>query len=149
MKKIAALVGAGALVLALVVPAMAVWSWPSNDVNVSNWANVSTRVSTSANTGGNSIGGKYVWGGRVRSGDAVSIAVVGTTVNTNEVSCPTCNGDVNVSNGANVSTKVSTSANTGGNSIGGRCVGGGRILTGGAAAQSEVYTVVNTNLVGE
>jgi len=148
MKKIAALVGAGALVLALVVPAMAVWL-PTSDVNISNWANVSTRVSTSANTGGNSIGGKYVWGGKVTSGDAMSVSLTSTTVNTNSVGCLTCGDDVNVSNWANVSTKVSTSANTGGNSIGGRCVGGGRILTGGAAAQSEVYTVVNTNVVGE
>jgi hypothetical protein len=149
MKKIAALVGAGALVLALVVPAMATWTWPSNDVTISNWANVSTKVNTSANTGSNRIGGKYVWGGKIKSGEAMSVSLASTTANTNSVGCLKCGDDVTISNWANVSTKVNTSANTGNNSIGGKCVGGGSILTGDAVSQSEAYTVVNTNVVGE
>lgn len=154
MKKIAALVGAGALVLALVVPAMATIlpvPLPSNGVTISNGAGVNTNVYTTANTGYNGISGMCVWGGKITTGRANSGSLVQVGVNTNKVKdgCNICGGDVKVSNWATVNTTVSTSANTGYNSIGGGRVGGGSISTGNANAGSEAYVVVNSNLVRE
>jgi len=145
MKKIAALVGAGALVLVLVVPAMAVWS--SKDVTISNGAGVNTNVYTTANTGYNGISGKCVWDSRIRTGEAEAVSVVSTNVNMSTVGCKTCGGDVRISNGAGVNTNVYTTANTGYNGISGGWKG--KISTGAAGALSSVYTLVNYSVVGE
>ena len=159
MKKIAALVGAGALVLALVVPAMARrgggggggTSPSTGGVDITNQASVTTTVSATADSGRNSIGGICVRGGNINTGRASSGSIAEVYVNTNKVKdgCTVCGSNVKVSNGATVNTTVSTTANTGYNSISGMGVGGGSVSTGNANAESEAYVVVNSNLVRE
>jgi len=159
MKKIAALVGAGALVLTLVVPAMANppgggggGNPPSTGgVDLTNWASVTNIVSARANTGFNSVSGMCLWRGKIWTGDAAAVAGTQTLVNQNIVDCKDCGGSTKISNTAYVTNNVSASANTGFNSVGKLSwrVGSATIGSGNAYAEAGAYTVVNTNVVGE
>ena len=156
MKKIAALAGAGALLLSLAGPAFGCsifdgWTncgGGSDDVTIHNKARVCTSVTTKADSGDNDIHGKYVWGGKIKTGLADATTWVKTQVNYNEVACPGCEGDVDIWNKAKVKTRVYTKADSGDNDIHGKCVGGAKIKTGGATAYSDVMSLVNFNLVG-
>ena len=141
--------GAGALMLAS-TPAFA-WHWwgGSDDLTVSNHAWVKNTVITTADTGDNSIHGKYVFGGDIDTGDALAGADVLNQVNYTEVAGCDCFDDVTIRNRAGVRNFVYTSADTGDNSIHGKLVFGGDIDTGDALAGAFVTNVVNTNIVGE
>jgi len=152
VKKLVALTGAGAMLLATAGPALAYrhyhhWWSRSDDVSISNYASVYNTVYTQADTGDNRIGGRCVLGGEIETGTATAKSDVLNQVNSNEVSCG-CDGDVGVRNSARVRNTVTTRADTGDNSVGGRMVFGGAIGTGNAGATSIVTSVVNTNLVG-
>ncbi len=56
--------------------------------------------------------------------------------------------DVTIRNVGTVNNTITNSANTGHNDIGGMCVHGGRILTGGASATANVGNDVNSNGIG-
>jgi len=150
MKKIAALVGAGALVLALVVPAMAKGKKDS-EVKIENEnTTVVTTVTTRANTGGNEVHGMCVRGGKIVSGEATAGSFVSSDVNSSEVGCKGCGGKVEIKNkNTTAVTGVTTRANTGNNEMGGKYVSGGTIRTGDASAYSTVYSLVNYSVVGE
>lgn len=140
--------------LAVAAPAMATWTWPSNDVNVENeHTKVITKVTTKADAGDNSISGKFVWGGKITSGDAVALADVQTMANYTEVNaCGSClKGDVKVENEHTfVLSKVYTKADSGDNSIHGMMVGfHPEIVAGGALASSVVGSQVNLTMVGD
>ena len=79
--------GAGALMLASVATPAFAWHWwgGSDDLPVSNHAWVKNTVITTADTGDNSIHGKYVFGGDIDTGDALAGAFVTNVVNTNIV----------------------------------------------------------------
>ncbi|MFH0804411.1 MAG: hypothetical protein V1896_02320 [Candidatus Zambryskibacteria bacterium] len=61
--------------------------------------------------------------------------------------CPACGGDVDISNNnsGSVSSSVSTSADSGGNTAEG---GGASVNTGDSAASSNVFNQINTNIYG-
>lgn len=151
MKKIAALVGAGALVLALVVPAMAYRGRTTGRVEIENEdVTVVNKVETKADTGDNSIGGKCVGGGSITTGNASAISMVYNDVNTSEIACRGCRGNVEIENeDVTVRNRVETKADTGDNRIGGKYVKSGTIRTGVAYAYSDVYSLVNYSVVGE
>lgn len=152
MKKIAALAGAGALLLSVALPAFGFGFWPmpvpSNDVNISNWAKVDTDVYTKANTGDNELGGMCVMGGKIDTGSAMAGSQVKLDVNSSLIGCPGCEGDVNITNGAKIYTDVVTKAESGDNDLGAMFLSGGRILTGDAEAGSLVDALVNFTVVG-
>jgi len=86
IKKIAALAGAGALLLGAAVPVFANgWWWNNDDVDIDNHAYVRNTVITKADTGDNSIGGKLVFGGDINTGDAEALGIVTNAVNTTVV----------------------------------------------------------------
>ena len=98
VKKAIALMGAGALLLSAAMPALGFWPMPSDDVSIVNWGMASNVVSTSANTGGNSVGGSrrpgkpcgrpmMGMGGMIMSGNASARATVSNVVNDNVVTC--------------------------------------------------------------
>lgn len=142
--------GAALMLSATAVPAFAShWQWNNDDdVNISNWASVKNYVTTKANTGDNSISGKYVFGGEINTGEAAAVSDVYNLVNTVELGCDCVDGDLNISNGASVKNYIYTKADSGDNSISGKVVGGGSIDTDDATAGSFVSNVVNTVLVG-
>jgi len=151
LRKLAALAGAGALLLAVAGPALA-WGYggggSSGGLDIKNWASVVTNVYTKADTGDNTISGFKVSGGKIRTGDAVASSGVYTEANTTLLSgCEDC-GSVKINNGASVQTTVTTKADTGDNTISGFKVSGGKIWTGGAEAGSLVNNVVNFTSVG-
>ncbi len=154
IKKLAISAASAAAMLSLTTPAFAanIPSLSVNKITIKNQAQVANQVSTSSNTGGNSINGKVlVSNGVILTGNALGQSQVDNQVNTNSVNSCSCLGPqaISVSNSANVVNHVSTTANTGGNSINaGLAVQGGAISSGDAGASSAVSNVVNTNLVG-
>jgi len=149
MKKALAIAGAGAILLSMAGPALAGWWWMgSDDVTIGNMAFVTNKVTTKADSGDNSIGGKCVFGGTIKTGAASAATYVGNDVNGSAVSCVGCDGDVDIHNGAFVTNRVWTKADSGDNSIGGKFVGGGSITTGAAGASSIVENFINWSIVG-
>lgn len=138
MKKVASLVGAGAMLLALSVPVLA-----GTEVE-DNWASIKAKVKSVAVSGDNSIHGKYVWGAKIKTGDAVANALVSNMVNSVEVGCGDCSHAEVDGNGAKIRSRVKSVAISGDNSIHGKVVGGGKIVTGFAGAESLVSNVVNS-----
>lgn len=61
-----------------------------------------------------------------------------------EISCPSCNGGVNITNDATVVNNISSIANTGGNSINGT---NGAINTGNAYSVISVFNFINTTFI--
>jgi len=168
MKKIAALVGAGALVLALVVPAMA--RGRSRDVAiVTNSA--SAVASTGANTQGNGVaadddvrGNVNVSGNNtMRTGDAEAYAGALVVANTH-VGCGYCaSGGRRHKDFAMVGNSAGAGAYTGengqgnyvsaGDDVGSRCgsgttnvSGNNSLVTGDATSRARAWTVVNTHI---
>ena len=131
-KKIVITGASAALLLGMALPAFA--------HGTVNKARVHTDVTTIATTGDNSIHGKYVDGGSIYTSPATARTLVGNLVNTN------VNTEGFTVNKARVHTDVTTAADTGGNSIGGKDVDGGSIYTSSATAGTAVINVVNTNL---
>ncbi len=150
IKKVLAIAGAGAILLSMAGPAFGWgWSWGgSNDLDIDNHAFVVNKVYTRADTGDNSIGGRYVFGGSIRTGAATAGTDVLNDVNSSFVGCDCVDGDVDIDNGAFVYNRVKTRADSGDNRIGGKFVGGGSITTGAAGAGSIVTSLVNYSVVG-
>lgn len=140
MKKFAALVGSGALLLMSAVPTFATGA----DVSIHNSAHVYNDVDTNANSGLN--GSFSFWGGRINSGDALSQATVGTEVNSTFLGCGCLSNldDLHIGNHARVTNRIDTNANTGLN----LSIGGGHITSGAATGKSVVTTVVNYTQFG-
>jgi len=147
MKKALALAGAGAMLLAVVGPTFGFW-WGGNEVEIDNHAKVYTKVYTTADSGDNEIGGKMVFGGKIVTGAATAGSEVYNDVNSSVLGCKDCSGSVEIDNHARVYTKVYTKADSGDNEIGGKIVGGGKIITGAAGAGSLVTNIVNFTMVG-
>ena len=150
MKKFAALAGSAVLLLSMAGPAFAsYWFFGSDDdVSIRNYGRVTNDVETRADSGDNSIGGKFVWGGRIRTGDALAGSEVGNDVNSTVLGCGCLDGDLTIHNYGRVYNDVDTKADSGDNSIHGMLVGGGSIGTGGATAGSLVQSSVNFTMVG-
>ena len=154
MKKALALAGAGALLLSVALPVLGYCMGPfcfgddGGDLTIDNCARVYTKVYNKADTGDNSIGGKYVRGGSIKTGAADATARVYNDVNSSVIGCDCIDGDISIDNHARVKTRVYNKAYTGDNSIGGRCVSGGRIRTGDAGATALVDSLVNFTMVG-
>jgi hypothetical protein len=146
MKKIAVLVGAGALLLAVAAPALA---YPvffgSKDVAI-----VTNNVSATASTGGNSQenSGWVVSGNNnLKTGGANAYAGAVTVANTHIGCGPYCGGGGHT-DFANVGNYVAANANTGLNDQGnsGLFVEGNNITTTGAAySTAHAWTIVNTH----
>jgi len=151
MKKIASLMGAGALVLAMAIPAFAYDRHQrfSDDTRLSNYARVTNEVEVVADSGDNEIDGFFVTRGRISTGTATALGDVLTEANYNKIGCNDCNGDLSVRNRASVRNEVEVRADSGDNEIDGGFVGGGRIRTGAARGDGIVTTTVNTNIVGD
>ncbi len=151
-RKLAALAGAGALLLSVAGPAFAGFPYyhpkPSGGIDIDNHAFVLTKVSTTADSGDNEIGGKIVKNGTIVTGAAGALAAVSNDVNSSVLGCKRCTGSVDIDNHAFVSTKVYTKADSGDNEIGGKIVKGGLISTGAAGATSIVDQFVNYTQVG-
>ena len=167
MKKIAALIGAGAMLLSVATPAFA-WNWSYVDVE-----NYSEAI---ANTGGNSQDNSAVasrgWnnadagsgsGARnMTTGSATAVAGAGVTVSTclYDWSCGDCYLSLNQSD-VSVYNAALAGANTGGNSQNNSAVATGygndadagsssgvrNMTTGPAVSNAQAFTVVNTTLV--
>jgi len=146
MKKIAALIGAGAMLLSVAVPALAVYRPPRR--LSSNLAIVTNTTTAEAYTGGNSVGnnstvGQYGGGNSAGATQTNNVGITtgaaeadatGVVVANTKVGCgcyqPTCgrcgSGD---SNTAFVKNNTEAYAGTGGNSVGNSAevgqVGGG------------------------
>jgi hypothetical protein len=155
LKRIAALAGAGALLLSVAVPVLGKCGgggckppMPSDDVTISNFASVYTDIFTKADTGDNKLGGKRVCGGEIKTGAAGAYSTALLDVNSSLVGCPACRGDVRIGNFASIFTDVDTKADTGDNKMGAKCLGGGKIYTSGAEAGSLVDALVNFSVVG-
>ena len=141
-KKIAALAGAGVLLLSMAGPAFGIFGLFGSDDLVINNINTSlvNRVMTSANTGLNSS----LFGGLIMTGPAGATSMVTNGVNESVVGCG-CFDDVTINNThTTLNSVVTTSANTGLNH--GGMFGG--IGTGAAGATSMVSNWVNTSFVG-
>ena len=167
MKKIAALIGAGAMLLSVATPAFA-WNWSYVDVE-----NYSEAI---ANTGGNSQDNSAVAevvdndadagsssGARnMTTGSATAVAGAGVTVSTclYDWSCGDCYLSLNQSD-VSVYNAALAGANTGGNSQNNSAVATGygndadagsssgvrNMTTGPAVSNAQAFTVVNTTLV--
>jgi len=150
MKRIAALTGAGALLLGMAVPALAGhYRRGSDELTVLNLGVVVNNTETEAETGDNEAGSK----GWIMTGNAGAGASVFNDVNYTAVAGCGCYDDVKILNGAFVWNDTETEAETGENEVGGghhhrRSRGGGMIFTGDAGATSAVSNFVNTTLVG-
>jgi hypothetical protein len=144
VKKIAAVAGAGALLLSVASPAFA-----DDDLNIRNRVRVRNNVTTQSNTGLNAIlAADDVRGGRVRSGNAEAVATVATTANTSSVDDRSGFDDTTVRNRARVTNNVTTQSNSGLNSIlAADDVRGGRVRSGNAVSDSMVTNVVNTTVI--
>jgi len=141
MRKFASLVGAGAMVLGMAVPAFACSNCQRPGVS-GNFAAVANLVKTVANTGSNSIGAKCLFGGTIKTGSALAGTTVANMVNSAEtarMSTPSVSHNM-----AFVLNAVATRANSGTNHLGGMMVDGGSIATGAAEAGSLVSNVVNS-----
>ena len=145
-KKLAALAGAGVLLLSMAGPALGWggWWWGSDDDLVINNhdTTLNSTVRTNANTGHN---GSW-FGGLIMTGPAGATSMVTNDVNSSIVGCD-CADDVTINNNhTRLNSTVTTSANTGYNHGGGWF--GGGIDTGSAGATSMVSNFVNTVMVG-
>ena len=168
VKKIAALAGAGALLLSVAVPAFA-WNW--------SYVDVGNYVGAVADTGGNSQGnyatanGVYDFadgsssGARsMTTGSATAVATADVTVGTNLYDCDWCGGccfSKNISD-VYVENFAMAEANTGSNAQNNSAVASGyenhadassgsgyrSMTTGPAYSNASAFTVVNTTLVG-
>ncbi len=145
VKKVLALVGAGAMLLTVAVPALAWPTPPAPNLKIVNSAWVTNNVGSWANTGRNMVSG---WCSIVKTGDAQAVSSVGNDVNLNVVGCScfncNCGGDLSLTNKATVTNRVGSWANTGSNTV-----MGGWLTSGNASAVSVVENAVNTNIVGE
>jgi len=123
--------------LLLVSASAAFAAFPS--FGTSNMAVVTSNVSASSTTGGNST--SATWGSnKVTTGNAYSKAGAVTLANTNV-------GGGNTSNGAFVLSNVGAGSSTGGNStVASGFFGGNTVTTGNAHSTAGSLTVVNTNL---
>ncbi|KKU10297.1 MAG: hypothetical protein UX13_C0015G0006 [Candidatus Woesebacteria bacterium GW2011_GWB1_45_5] len=148
MKKIASLVGAGALLFSMVAPSFAFFDFLSDDISIRNYGRVSNDIEVEAETGDNEISGFKVFGGRIRTGDAFAVADVSNLVNTTSLDCGCLDGDLTVRNYGRVYNDVDVEAETGDNEIHGFWVFGGSINTGGAEAAGLVTNIVNTTTTG-
>jgi hypothetical protein len=138
MKKLAALAGSAALLLGMAGSVLAFGPEVED-----NWAGIYNRVYSRANSGGNEIGGMFVHGGTIVTGDAWASSLLSNTVNSLE-GCG-CGLFTSIDdNGAHLYNSVKAKANSGYNSIGGKFVFGGTIVSGGAGAESLVSNVVNS-----
>lgn len=147
MKKIASLMGAGAMLFGMAAPSFAYsWFTPVSKVSVGNNVTVNTEIKAKVNTGMNKVVSGFT-GGTIGTGVAITLGQVSNTVNTNTVGVKVA--DVNVSNFANVNTGVKANVNTGMNSVIGGMFTSGLIGTGDAQATGGVTNVVNTNVVSD
>ena len=146
MKKLASLMGAGAMLLGMAVPAFAgtfSFPWPTpktTEATVKNYAHVGTTLNTTVNSGWNKTMG---WFGSVTSGAASALESVTNQVNFNQIGC-NCSDDLYIKNMAGVKATLNTNVNSGFNSS-----FGGMVTSGAAGVMSAVENVVNTNIVGE
>ncbi|WKZ26051.1 MAG: hypothetical protein QY322_01935 [bacterium] len=138
----------GALVMMFVVPVMAYHRRSSDDTSVRNYGRVTNNVEVKADSGDNSISGKYVGGGRILTGIADAMSTLVNVVNTNDLGCG-CDGDLSVKNMARVRNNVEVKADSGDNSISGKYVRRGMIGTGDAIATSVIESTVNTTVTGD
>ena len=166
MRKIAALIGAGAMLLSVATPAFA-WNWSYVDVE-----NYSEAI---ANTGGNSQNNSAVASGgwnnadagsssgarNMTTGSATAVAGAGVTVSTclYDWSCGDCYLSLNQSD-VSVYNAALAGANTGGNSQNNSAVATGygndadagsssgvrNMTTGPAVSNAQAFTVVNTSI---
>lgn len=132
MKKIAALIGAGAMLLSVAVPAFAGGHRHHDEGNM-NVANVTSEVYALSETGGNTVGNsarvrkadvkgdvEVEGDNTVRTGAADALAV-GVVVANTQVGCSTCGrrgGSQSEKNIANVTSGVYADAITGENIVG-------------------------------
>ena len=148
MKKIAVLILVLAMGFAFANSAKATWFWSDDDLTISNWGMVSNDVFTKADSGDNSIGGAFVNGGTIDTGNVTAVAQLTNNVNSSLVAGCNCFDDVTIRNGGMVFNDIYTKAYSGDNSIHGMFVGGGLIDSGNAEAGSIIENVVNFTLVG-
>ena len=166
MKKIAALISAGAMLLSVAAPALAISYIPRRNVN---YARVRTETEVVANTGTNTAGNYAqvtnasvgLWSdinvagsNTVKTGGAQATANVGITAN-KYISCCWGRSSRNV---ARVYTETGVYADTGNNTVGNgvgvantnlqgdiSASGNNSVTTGEASATANVYEVVNVN----
>ena len=159
MKKIAALIGAGAMLLSVATPAFGVWNYAR--VNNSSGA----EAVTGSNSQNSSAGVAYTRGSSANvgstgtrsivTGDACADSTAVTVANTNVFSGdPTTNtafvnnesfagassGQNTQNDSASVTYSVWSTANAG-------STGNSHVTTGYAGADSDAWTVVNTNVM--
>jgi len=167
MRKIAALIGAGAMLLSVAGPAFA-WNW--------SYVQVENGAAAIADTGGNSQNNSAVASGgwnnadagsgsgarNMTTGSATAVAGAGVTVSTclYDWSCGDCYLSLNQSD-VSVYNAALAGANTGGNSQNNSAVATGygndadagsssgvrNMTTGPAVSNAQAFTVVNTTLV--
>ena len=151
MKKLAAIAGAGAMILAMAGPALGTYygGYNTSELDIHNSAFVMNNVTTKAYTGDNEVGGKILfgWGGKIETGNALAGSYSLNDVNSTLAGC-NCYDDVDIHNHAFVSNRLYTKADTGDNEIGGMFVGGGWIDTGNAGSESVVDNLVNFSVLG-
>jgi len=141
--------------------------------SINNYAYLTNDIFNSANTGGNSIntsGGSA----QINTGDAYSLVSSINKVNFVEINsvvhlvtinifgnlngniilpdlttatanCSTCGVSLNINNDATVTNNVTSTANSGGNTLN---ANGGSISTGDATGEANVLNLVNTNVLG-
>ena len=157
MRKIAALIGAGAMLLSVATPAFGVWNYA--------WVNNSSGAEavTGSNSQNSSAGVAYTWGSSANvgstgtrsivTGDACADSTAVTVANTNVFSGWTMNtayvgndsyalaltGSNNQNDSASTAYSFGSSAYTG-------STGNSHVTTGYAGADSDAWTVVNTNV---
>jgi hypothetical protein len=149
MKKFAALAGSAVMLLSMASTTFAFFPFfGSDDVSIRNYGRVTNDVETRADSGDNSIGGMFVGGGRITTGNALATSSVLNDVNSTVLGCGCLDGDLTIHNYGRVYNDVDTKADTGDNSIHGFVVHGGSIRTGGASAGSLVQNSVNFTMVG-
>ena len=146
MKKLAALAGAGALLLSMAGGAFGFWS--SDDITIDNHARIYNRVTTKADSGDNTVFGGMFSRSKIWTGTASAGSTVYNDVNATLIGCDCLDGDLDVDNRAKVRNKVYTKADSGDNTVFGGMLSSSRIYTGGATAVSAVDNFVNTVIVG-
>ena len=84
MKKVASLLGAGALLFGMVGSAFAFdfHHFFGSDTRVRNYARVTNDVDVDADSGDNEVHGMFVHGGSIRTGSALAGGLVTNLVNT-------------------------------------------------------------------
>lgn len=165
MKKLAALLGAGALLLSVAGPAFGAWSMTINKAKVKSTTNVS--ANTGANIVGNGVSVKKAHVGgevevkgdnQVDTGKAEAKNLKVIAANTS-VGCDTCGTSGMTINKAKVKSETNVSANTGANYVGNSAEvkkagvsgdvevrGDNTVDTGKAEAGNMEIIVVNTQL---